>query len=113
MDGTRLSRTPYYPEPVELTWALRALAENARAVYRLSLAGSPIAKRVFDYVRSVEPGDIVLEISRPLRAGEPLGGLGRLLFIAGRKPVTEEEWSEAEGEGRWKALPALPSNSTP
>lgn len=43
-----------------------------------------------------------LEVSLPLRAGDPLDGLGRLLFIAGRKPVTEEEWAEAETAGRWE-----------
>ena len=97
-----LSRVPYHPEPVELSWALRCLAENARATYRLSLSGTPIALRVFKYLSDPQPGDVVLEISRPLTPGGELDCLGQLLFIAGRKPTTEAEWEDAETQGRWK-----------
>lgn len=99
---TRVSRKAFYPAAASQMETARLLAETAYEAYSLSLANAPRNRRVFDAMRNVQAGNLVLEVSSYARSSWPAAALGHLLFVAGRKPRTEEEWEDAVRAGHWK-----------
>lgn len=99
---TRLSRKAYFPPAMLQSEAGKLLAEVAYEAYSLSLGGGSRHRAVFDAMRNIQPGELVLEVSSYARSSWPAAALGHLLFVAGRKPRTEEEWEDAVRAGHWK-----------
>lgn len=97
-----MNKKPYHPDPASAGEFAGHLAATAWALYDACLVGNatPSVAARFEWLTHPEPGNLVLEISR--RLSSPGDALGRLLFIAGIRPQTDEEWVEAEADGRWR-----------
>lgn len=102
---TALSRAPYHPPALEPREFVVLLANVTYAMYNATLTGdpAPVTREAYERMTDPRPGDLVVEISSRGHRGWPQSSaVGRLLFVAGVKPRTEDEWLEAQAAGRWR-----------
>lgn len=99
-----LSQAPHFPEALSSQDTAGLLAEVAYERWRATLVGNPapVVRDMYERITNPQPGDLVLEVTTRGRDGWPGPALGRLLFVAGRKPRSEDEWHEAKAAGWWK-----------